>query len=61
MANFTIHLDCDARCPECGKTGKGVCDNGICLDCTAKAMRKGTTMKSAAGRAVQERWRRQNG
>jgi hypothetical protein len=49
--NITINMD--RLCPECGKGG--ACDNGICLGCTTKAMNPKAKMRSAAGRAVQER------
>jgi hypothetical protein len=47
-------LDLNKPCAECGRT-VGVAQSGICLSCTTKAMR-GMAMKSAAGRAVADRW-----
>ena len=49
---LTITVDMDKRCLECGKGG--AVDSGICLSCITKAI-KGRPMKSARGRAVQER------
>jgi predicted amidophosphoribosyltransferase len=43
----------DKRCVECGKPG--AVDSGICMMCTAKAMRCGAVMKSHIGRLVQKR------
>lgn len=53
---LTIHLDSGKKCAECGK-GYAV-PSGICLTCTSKAIR-GKPMKSAIGREVQARWKRQ--
>jgi hypothetical protein len=52
----TFHIDLDRKCAECGKGGS--MPSGICLRCTTKAISK-QPMKSAIGRAVQERWKRQ--
>lgn len=48
----TIHVDMDAKCAECGKSGR--CGNGLCMDCTTKAI-SGKRMKSAAGQLVAKR------
>ncbi len=46
---FTINVDMDKKCLECGKGG--ATQNGLCLSCTAKAI-GGRQMKSAQGKAV---------
>lgn len=54
MPIFTININMDKRCPECGKGG--ATDNGLCLGCTKKAMDSAAKMKSENGKRVQERW-----
>lgn len=49
----TITINLDKKCGECGKGGAA--DSGICMSCTTKAI-SGRSMKSAAGRAVQDRF-----
>ena len=51
---LTINVNMDKKCVECGKGG--AVDSGICLGCTTKALRD-KPMRSAAGRAVQARFR----
>jgi hypothetical protein len=53
MTDLNIVVDMDKKCAECRK--KGACENGICLSCTAKAMR-GEMMRSSVGTAVQNRF-----
>jgi hypothetical protein len=50
---FTLNIDMDKKCAECGKGG--ATDNGICMKCNTKAI-SGKPMKSAIGRAVQRRY-----
>jgi len=52
MTTHTINIKYGERCPECRKDS-GLCDNGICMGCTTKAMNPKAKMKSDAGRAVQ--------
>lgn len=49
---FTINIDMDKKCAECRKPG--AVESGICLRCTSKAL-SGRPMKSAIGKAVQDR------
>jgi hypothetical protein len=51
--NFTITIDMDKKCAECGRGG--AVPSGICLKCTGKAI-SGKPMKSAQGRAVYKRF-----
>lgn len=51
-ATAMVNVDLNVNCDECGKPG--ATDSRICLRCISKAT-KGKPMKSAAGRAVQER------
>lgn len=53
MTTHTINIKYGERCPECRKDS-GLCDNGICMGCTAKAIDPKARMKSDVGRAVQE-------
>ena len=46
-----ITIEMDKKCAECGKGGRA--GNGLCLSCSAKALKKSTRMKSAAGIAAQ--------
>lgn len=46
-------VDLSKKCAECGDPG--AVESGICLGCTAKAMRR-LPMKSEIGRAVQKRF-----
>lgn len=39
MAHFTINIDMNKKCIRCRKGG--ACDNGLCMACIAKAMKKG--------------------
>lgn len=39
MTTFTINIDMDKKCSRCHKPG--ACDNGLCMKCIAKAMKKG--------------------
>lgn len=48
----TINISMDRKCAECGKGG--AIDSGICLGCTAKAMRD-KPLRSEIGRVVQKR------
>lgn len=51
MDNYTITIDMDKKCAECGKDGAQ--PNQLCMRCTTKAM--GTKpMKSRQGKAVRE-------
>lgn len=52
----TITINFDAKCVECGKSGR--MESGICLACTTKVI-QGKPMRSAAGKAVAARWREQ--
>jgi len=49
---FSINVNYDSKCDECGKPGR--CANGLCLACTTKAI-TGKTMKSRTGKEVQQR------
>ena len=51
-----IEIDFDKKCAECGKSG--ATPSGICLDCVGKAMAD-KPMKSAQGKAVQVRIKRE--
>ncbi len=53
---YTISIDLGKKCDECKKPGAA--PSGICMGCTAKAFR-GKPMKSATGRAVQNRIKEQ--
>ena len=53
MTDFTITIDMDKKCAECGKGG--AVPSGICLKCTTKAI-SGKPMKSLQGRLVQHRF-----
>lgn len=55
---FTIHVNMDKKCVECGKGG--AVDSGICLGCTSKAL-GGKPMKSQIGKAVAKRFRDMHG
>lgn len=50
---LTIKIDLAKKCAECGKGG--ATDNGLCLDCTTKAITR-KKMKSAQGAAVAARF-----
>jgi hypothetical protein len=50
----TITINMDAKCHECGKGGAAA--SGLCLKCTSRAL-AGAAMKSATGRAAQQRFR----
>ena len=54
MTNNVITIDLNKPCAECGKAG--ACGNGLCLTCTATAM-KPKPMKSQQGRALQAYWK----
>lgn len=49
---YTINIDLDRKCAECGKGG--AVDSGICLDCTIKAMGK-ARLKSPQAKAIRAR------
>ena len=49
-----LEIDYDKKCAECGN--EGATPSGICLGCVTKAM-DDRPMKSAEGKAVQERIR----
>ena len=51
---FTLNIDMDKRCPECGKMG--AVGDGICLKCSVKAM-SDKPMKSKTGQAAQKRFK----
>lgn len=51
----TITIDLNKKCAECGSNKAGVAENGLCLQCTSKAV-QGKRMLSAAGRAVAARF-----
>jgi hypothetical protein len=53
MANLTITIDLNKKCAECKKGG--AVDNGLCLACTTKAIKR-KPMKSAQGAAVAARF-----
>ena len=53
--NVTLTIDMDKRCAECRKPG--ATGSGICLKCAGRAYNP-KPMKSAEGRAVQERIKR---
>jgi hypothetical protein len=55
MTTFTINVNMDNKCVECGKGG--ATDSGLCLNCTCKALDPKRVMKSAIGKAVQQRHR----
>lgn len=55
--NYTVTIDMDKKCLECGKGG--AVPNGLCLKCTTKAMNPAAKMKTSVGRAVQTRWQSQ--
>lgn len=55
--NYTITIDLDKKCAECGKGG--AVPNGLCLKCTSKAFDPRAKMKTSVGRAVQRRWQEQ--
>ena len=57
MTNPTIIIDTDKKCAECGKGGAVA--SGICIACTSKVI-SNKPMKSAIGRAIQARWRKEN-
>jgi hypothetical protein len=50
----TIVIDTARKCNECGKAGST--PNRLCIGCTAKALGE-FPMKSAAGKAVQQRFK----
>ena len=50
--NLTLNIDMDAKCKECNKPGAA--DSGICMNCASKCF-GGKQMKSAQGKAVQQR------
>lgn len=50
MTVTTITIDMDKKCAECGKPG--AVDNGLCMNCTTRAL-EGQTMRSVRGKAVQ--------
>ena len=50
----TIQVDMTRKCNECGKFGST--PNRLCFGCTAKALGE-FQMKSAAGKAVQQRFK----
>jgi hypothetical protein len=52
--NFTITVDLDKKCAECGRGG--AMPSQICLKCTGKAM-SDKPMKSWQGRAVAARFK----
>jgi hypothetical protein len=54
MTAPAITLNLDRTCAECGRPGATT--TGICLACAVDAI-EGKTMRSAAGRTVQDRWR----
>lgn len=39
MGAYTINIDMDAKCKQCGK--KGAINGGICLNCVMKNLRAG--------------------
>lgn len=50
--HLTITCDLSKSCAECGKGG--AVDNGLCMECTSKAMGKGP-LKSDVAKAVRKR------
>ena len=52
--NVTITIDMDKPCAECHRGG--AVESGICLACTLKAMRTTPRLRSAIGRAIQNRF-----
>ena len=42
----TIIIDMDKKCSTCGKAG--ACQNGLCLKCISKKIKKEWTMKKGA-------------
>jgi hypothetical protein len=46
-------IDFNKKCAECGK--RGATESGMCLHCFERALNPDLTMKSKAGRLVQER------
>jgi hypothetical protein len=57
MADLVLNINMDERCLECKKGGATPC--GLCLSCVTKAMDPKRQMKSAMGRAMQDKLRRQ--
>lgn len=51
--NYTVTIDLDKKCAECGKGG--AVPNGLCLKCTTKAVYTTKPIKSAQARAVRAR------
>lgn len=63
MGNYSIEINLDAKCAECGKGGAitRVSDNdgcGLCLKCATKAMDGKGALKSSQAQAVRNRSRR---
>ena len=55
MMTRVIEIDLDKKCAECGHSG--ATPSGICLNCVGKAMAE-KSMKSAAGKALQAKFKR---
>ena len=53
IVNITINYD--KKCIECGK--KGALENGLCLNCTSKAL-EGKPMKTRVGQSISKKFRR---
>jgi ribosomal protein L40E len=49
---YTIEIDMDAKCAECGQLG--ATKNTLCFKCIAKALRPSSRMKSEAGKTLQQ-------
>lgn len=50
-AGPVITIQMGETCEECRKPGR--LPNGLCMSCTARAMKPGVKLKTAHGRAVQ--------
>ena len=55
IARFTITIDQNKKCLECGKGG--ATENGLCLNCTSKAL-EGKPMKTRVGQSISKKFRR---
>lgn len=53
--SFTLNIDMDEKCKECGKGGST--PSGLCLACAEKAI-SGKPMKSREGQIVRQRFLR---
>ena len=56
MTNYTLEIDSDKKCAECGRPYVTPC--GLCLKCASNAI-AGKPMKSDVGKAVQARMRKE--